>query len=131
MLHSFDMTPVILASTEAMMMPIALPIHEMTAEVEKTHNEAVNALAVAHGIPPERVHVLQGTARDSLVTSSERLGADVLVMGAVSRSALERLFVGSTAEAVLDRLGCDVLIVKPAGSARGELTGTAERHVAL
>jgi universal stress protein E len=36
-------------------------------------------------------------------------------MGAVSRSALERVFVGSTAELVLDRLGCDVLIVKPAG----------------
>jgi universal stress protein E len=42
------------------------------------------------------------------------LRADVVVMGAISRSALERLFVGSTAEAVLDKLHCDVLIVKPA-----------------
>ena len=38
-------------------------------------------------------------------------------MGAVSRSALERLFIGSTAEAVSDKLSCDVLIVKPAGFA--------------
>jgi universal stress protein E len=38
----------------------------------------------------------------------------VIVMGAISRRALERLFVGSTAEAVLDRLPCDVMIVKPA-----------------
>ena len=38
-------------------------------------------------------------------------------MGAVSRSALERLFIGSTAEAVLDKLSCDVLIVKPAAFA--------------
>jgi universal stress protein family protein len=36
---------------------------------------------------------------------------------AVSRSALARLFIGSTAERVLDKLGCDVLIVKPRGFA--------------
>jgi len=34
-------------------------------------------------------------------------------MGAVSRSALKRLFVGSTAEHILDRLACDALIIKP------------------
>jgi universal stress protein E len=34
-------------------------------------------------------------------------------MGAISRSRLEELFVGSTAERVLDRLACDVLVVKP------------------
>ena len=35
-------------------------------------------------------------------------------MGAVSRSRLQEVFVGSTAERVLDRIGCDVLVVKPA-----------------
>ncbi len=42
-----------------------------------------------------------------------RIRATLVVMGAVSRSGLERLFVGSTAEHVLDDLACDVLIVKP------------------
>jgi hypothetical protein len=37
-------------------------------------------------------------------------------MGALSRRVLDRLIVGSTAEAVLDKLACDVLIVKPAGA---------------
>jgi len=36
-----------------------------------------------------------------------------VVMGALSRSGLKRLFIGNTAEAVLDALPCDVLIVKP------------------
>jgi universal stress protein E len=36
-------------------------------------------------------------------------------MGAVSRSGLKRLFVGSTAERMIDHLGCDVLVLKPAG----------------
>jgi universal stress protein E len=35
-------------------------------------------------------------------------------MGAVSRSGLKRLFIGNTAEQILDALECDVLVVKPA-----------------
>jgi universal stress protein E len=34
------------------------------------------------------------------------------VMGAVSRSAMKRVFIGSTAEIVLERMPCDVLVVK-------------------
>jgi universal stress protein E len=34
-------------------------------------------------------------------------------MGAVSRSGLKRVFIGNTAERVLDELPCDVLVVKP------------------
>jgi universal stress protein E len=55
----------------------------------------------------------QGSAADVIPRVVERLGADVLVMGAVSRSRLQELFVGSTAERVLDRIACDVLVVKP------------------
>lgn len=36
-----------------------------------------------------------------------------MVMGAVSRSRLDRLLVGNTAERVMDNLECDVLVVKP------------------
>jgi universal stress protein E len=36
-------------------------------------------------------------------------------MGAVSRSGLQRLFIGHTAERLIDQLNCDVLIVKPRG----------------
>jgi universal stress protein E len=35
-------------------------------------------------------------------------------MGAVSRGRLQEVFLGSTAERVLDRIGCDVLVIKPA-----------------
>ncbi len=39
--------------------------------------------------------------------------ADIVVMGAIARSALKRVFIGSTAERVLETLPCDVLVVKP------------------
>ena len=37
----------------------------------------------------------------------------IVVMGGVSRSGLKRLFIGNTAERILDQLACDVLVVKP------------------
>ena len=46
-------------------------------------------------------------------TSRAEIGSDLVVMGAISRSGLKSLFVGNTAEQVLDQLGCDVLVVKP------------------
>ena len=45
---------------------------------------------------------------------ARKVSADLVVMGAVSRSGLKRLFIGNTAERVLNMLPCDVLVVKPA-----------------
>jgi universal stress protein E len=60
-----------------------------------------------------RVHLEQGAATEVLPRMAEQLGAALMVMGAVSRSRLQEVFLGSTAERVLDRIGCDVLVVKP------------------
>jgi universal stress protein E len=113
--HAFDITPVIAASTEAMMMPMALPIVEITDAMNAEHTAAVHELTDGLKLPRERVHIVQGGAREQLLTLTDRLRADVVVMGAVSRSGLERLFIGSTAEEVLDRVPCDLLIVKADG----------------
>ena len=50
-----------------------------------------------------------------LLGLTEQLRADAVVMGAVSRSGIKGLFLGNTAEDVLDRLHCDAIIVKPRG----------------
>jgi universal stress protein E len=39
--------------------------------------------------------------------------AGLVVIGATSRSGLKRVFIGNTAERVLDGLKSDVLVVKP------------------
>jgi universal stress protein E len=118
--HSFDIAPMLAASTDSMTMPIALPVRELTDSLRAEHSEAVYELTDAYGVPRDRVHVHQGGTRQLLVTLTEQLKADIVVMGAVSRSGLQRLFLGSTAEDVLDKLGCDLLIVKPAGAAAAD-----------
>jgi universal stress protein E len=112
-LHAFNAIPIVTTSAQAMVMPIALDLTEIVADMRKNHTDAVRALARKHEIPPERVHVIEGSVQQVLVSATDELHADLLVTGAVSRRFLERLVLGSTAEAVLDKLSCDLLIVKP------------------
>jgi universal stress protein E len=90
-----------------------MSVEEIIESERQRVAEALAQIVGQHTVPAERIHLEQGSAADVLPRVVERLGADVLVMGAVSRSRLQELFVGSTAERVLDRLGCDVLVVKP------------------
>ena len=69
-------------------------------------------------IPTNRRYLRLGDPAKELVKCAVRIHATLVVMGAVSRSGLERLLVGSTAERVLDALTCDVLIVKSPGFKR-------------
>ena len=111
--HAFDIAPVIAVSTNSMTMPISLPIQELTDSLKKEHAEALYSLTDSHTIERSKVHMHQGGTRELLVALTDQLRTDLVVMGAVSRGRLQRLFLGSTAEDVLDKLSCDVLIVKP------------------
>ena len=96
-------------------MPVALPMNEFADAIRTDHTEAVERLCKAHGIQPDRIHVEEGSTRAALMALTEQLRADAVVMGAISRSGLKGLFLGNTAEGVLDRLPCDLVIVKPDG----------------
>lgn len=114
--HAFFPAPLLAATTSMTGMPMAggMAAAEVI-EVERQRLAGVLAgIAGAHSLPWGHVHLEQGAAAEVLPRIAEKLAADVLVMGAVSRSRLQELFVGSTAERVLDRLACDVLVVKPA-----------------
>ncbi|HVJ29073.1 MAG TPA: universal stress protein [Gammaproteobacteria bacterium] len=113
--HAFDVAAAIAVSTDAMSMPIALPLNELADAMRAEHTDAVARLCKEHDVPPERTHVHQGGTRQLLLALTEQLRADAVVMGAVSRSGLKGLFLGNTAEDVLDRLHCDLVIVKPDG----------------
>jgi universal stress protein E len=64
-------------------------------------------------IPAARRHLVEGDPADVIPRLARKLKAGLLVMGAVSRSGLKRVFIGNTAERVLADLACDVLVVRP------------------
>jgi universal stress protein E len=74
-------------------------------EFTRAAQKARNPRARRHLIDRHPILAIPETARE--------IGADLLVMGAVSRSGLKRMFIGNTAEKVLHAVHCDVLVVKP------------------
>jgi universal stress protein E len=97
----------------------AAPLVMMPPEVEDAHNQQVarviGALAAKNGIASKRCCIRMGPVADELSAFARRSGASIVVMGAVSRSGIARLFIGNAAERTLDQLSCDVLVVKPRG----------------
>jgi universal stress protein E len=65
------------------------------------------------GIPRARRHLVDGDPVYAIPKAAKAMRAQIVVMGAMSRSGLKRVFIGNTAERVLNSLPCDVLVVKP------------------
>jgi universal stress protein E len=105
---------------------------ELIGDLDQFDADRLAHLARVHDVESGRVHRIEGVAGDVLPEFAEREQVDMLVMGAVSRSALERLFVGNTAERLLERIPCDVLIVKlPHTAATTTWAATGSRSSAL
>ncbi len=98
--------------------PVGQPLAiTLPPEFEEMHTKRVSdvfdRVARKHGIPPARRHLRMGEVSSELDSVVRRARAAIVVMGAISRSGLQRLFIGSTAEKVLDRTSCDLLVIKP------------------
>lgn len=97
-----------------LMEPVPLPVNVSARQLERIRGR-FDAVVRKYGLPERRRHLRAGSAALELPAIAKRIGAGVVVMGAISRSGLKRLFVGHTAERVIDRLACDVLVLKPPG----------------
>jgi universal stress protein E len=81
----------------------------------RQQRDAMESFLKTHTVERANVHLVEGAAHDCIKRAAEKHGADFVVMGAVARSRLKKLFIGSTAERVLDKLPCDLVIIKPPG----------------
>jgi universal stress protein E len=88
-------------------------------ESDKKYRAAVRRRFYAdvdrYGIAKSRAHLICGDPTVALPVLARSIRAGLVVMGATSRSGLKRIFIGHTAERVLDALMCDILVVKPRG----------------
>lgn len=82
--------------------------------IAEEHRAAMARFLDSHPVLGGRSHLYEGLAHECLRKAAEEHSADFVVMGAVARRGLRRLFIGSTAERVLDRLPCDVLVIRSA-----------------
>jgi nucleotide-binding universal stress UspA family protein len=90
------------------------PSPERWADIQKRLWSLVPPEAEADGIVT-RVSVLEGNSpADAIVHASERLGAELIVVGSHGRTGLSRAVLGSVAESVVRRSTKPVLIVRQA-----------------
>jgi len=106
-LHVFSIPAPVTVIGDAYIATAAIPPPEATVEYS---GAALHELVAEHGLPSDRAHLRVGRPARSILEEASRLGAGIVVMGAVSRRRLDRWLVGNTAEAVLDRLACNVLV---------------------
>jgi universal stress protein E len=108
-LHVFSIPTPVTVIGEAYIAAAVVPPPDATVEIATA---ALRELAAAHALPPERARLRVGRPAREILEEATVLDAGIVIMGAVSRGRLDRWFVGSTAEAVLDRLACNVWVEK-------------------
>ena len=113
--HAFDTGPHIAAASNSIVSISGMNVDNIIETAEAAHAAALAELTIRFGFADDRVHMQHGNANDLLPYMARDLSANLVIMGAVNRSRLEQIVVGSTAERVLDHMPCDVLIIKPVG----------------
>jgi len=91
--------------------PIKLSIDELDEKIRDEHRRKLDAFAHDCGVEKKAVHQLPGRAHELLPMYAQTHGANLMIMGALSRSGIKRRYIGNTAARVLDHLPCDVLVV--------------------
>lgn len=112
--HCYDATPLVTGAGANALPGAAVEIENIAADLQAEHAARLAEIATAHGLEPDRTHFRSGAPAEAIPAAVRQLGGDLVVMGAVARSRMQHAFIGSTAERVLDRLPCDVLVIKPA-----------------
>jgi universal stress protein E len=113
LLHVYLPASIIAAATSGGP-PTPIPVSdEELAREEKQQRERLRDLITEYRVAGDNVHLKVGGPAEVLPRIAGALRADIMAMGAISRSGLKRVFLGSTAEDVIEHLPCDALIIKP------------------
>ncbi len=64
-------------------------------------------------VESKNVHMIKGRAPEVIASFVREQQVDLVVMGTIARSWLSGMFIGNTAEKILDNIECSVLALKP------------------
>jgi nucleotide-binding universal stress UspA family protein len=109
-MHAFPVPVAYLEASAGVSGSVAAELQAMDAGRAQA---ALDALLMNIHIPSEHRHILPGPPADAIVRQATELNASIVVMGSIARSGVSGLFIGNTAEKILTRLPCDLLLLKP------------------
>jgi nucleotide-binding universal stress UspA family protein len=65
--------------------------------------------------PSERTHLVEGVPGEAVLEAAEKTGADLIVFGTARTPDHPGMYVGSTAETIIERTPVSILAIKPDG----------------
>ncbi|MBN3864880.1 universal stress protein [Pseudomonas frederiksbergensis] len=95
-----------------MNVPTATLDSSLRDAVSDAQLESFEALAERYGIEKQQRHLLLGIPAEVIAHFAQRHAFDMVVLGTTYHRGID-LFIGSTAESVLNRSPCSLTIVKP------------------
>ena len=91
-------------------------INNLARKTKKAHREWFNKILRQYPSLSDleyKAHFLEGEASNLIFQAVKKEKINLIVMGTVSRSGIEGLLIGNTAEKVLQDVDCSVLTLKP------------------
>jgi len=88
-------------------------LEKILAAAQEAAFDALGTVADPLGISRAHLHVVGRHPTDAVEEVATGTGSQIVALGSLSRSGVDRVLIGNTAEALIDRLKCDVLVVKP------------------
>jgi len=105
--HIIEPTPLMYGGGE-----FAIPLDVGLEEtLQQETQKKIAELGIRLGIPAAQQFIRNGSTKDALVELVQELNADLLVLGSHDQKGLA-LLMGSTANALLHAMPCDILAVR-------------------
>lgn len=116
----FNATPYLVTAYPRTPMTISLELPEFDptaySDAVKAHyDNSMEELRQRHGIDSKNVIVEEGLPEEVIPNVVSRLNVAMVILGTTGRTGLSAVFIGNTAEHVIDKIDCDVLALKPEG----------------
>jgi universal stress protein E len=119
-LHLINSYPMV-ALAFAMVPEVTAP-DDIQKYITQQHRTACEKYANKYSIDDDHIHIIEGDPDDVIETMSKEIEADLVVIGSIAREGLSGVLLGNTAERIVDRVSCDVLVIKPLDGVRPEVS---------
>ncbi|CCK76013.1 MAG: universal stress protein UspE [Oleispira antarctica] len=110
-LHLVNSYPMV-ALAFAMVPEVTAP-DDIQKYITEQHKTECEYYAKKYNINDDHIHITEGDPDDVVEVMAKEIEADLVVIGSVAREGWSGVLLGNTAERIVDRVSCDVLVIKP------------------
>jgi universal stress protein E len=110
-LHIVNSYPMV-ALAFAMVPEVTAP-EDLQEYITRQHSDECEKYAHKYNINEDYIHIKEGDPDDVLEVITEELNIDLVIIGSIAREGISGVLLGNTAERIINRVQCDILVIKP------------------